>query len=43
MSSSEFTAKHRYARLTARKARLIADMIRGLAVDEAVSSVVARR
>lgn len=27
--TAEFTAKHRYARLTQRKARLIADMIRG--------------
>lgn len=32
----EFTAKHRYARLTARKARLIADVIRGKSVNEAL-------
>jgi len=27
--ATEFTAKHRYARITARKARLLADMVRG--------------
>ena len=32
----EFTAKHRYARITARKARLIADVIRGLSVNDAL-------
>jgi large subunit ribosomal protein L22 len=31
-----FMAKHRYARLTARKARLIADLIRGRGVNEAL-------
>ena len=31
-----FVAKHRYARLTARKARLIADMIRGCSANEAL-------
>jgi large subunit ribosomal protein L22 len=31
-----YTARHRYARLTARKARLIADMIRGRSVNEAL-------
>ncbi len=32
----EFVAKHRFARITARKARLIADMIRGLDVNVAL-------
>ena len=32
----EFTARHRYARITARKARLIADVIRGHSVNEAL-------
>lgn len=32
----EFMAKHRYARLTARKGRLIADMIRGRSANEAL-------
>ncbi len=32
----QFRAKHRYARLTARKARLIADLIRGLSANEAL-------
>lgn len=36
MSSKEFVAKHRYARITARKARLIADLIRGRSVNEAL-------
>lgn len=36
MSDREFVAKHRYARLTARKARLIADLIRGRSVNEAL-------
>ena len=31
-----YRAKHRYARLTARKARLIADAIRGLDVNQAL-------
>jgi large subunit ribosomal protein L22 len=35
-STPEFTAKHRYARMTARKARLVADMIRGRSVNEAL-------
>lgn len=35
----EFTAKHRYARITARKARLIADVIRGLSVNEALEKL----
>ena len=32
----EFTAKHRYARITQRKARLIADVIRGRSANEAI-------
>ncbi len=35
-ATKEFTARHRYARITARKARLIADMIRGRSVNEAL-------
>ncbi|MFT5289722.1 MAG: large subunit ribosomal protein L22 [Planctomycetota bacterium] len=31
-----YTAKHRYARLTARKARFVADAIRGLDVNKAL-------
>ena len=31
-----FRAKHRYARLTARKARMIADQIRGRSANEAL-------
>ena len=33
---SEFVAKHRFARITARKAGLIADLIRGRNVNEAL-------
>ena len=32
----EFAAKHRFARITARKARRIADLIRGKSVNEAL-------
>jgi large subunit ribosomal protein L22 len=32
----EFVAKHRFARITARKARRIADLIRGKSVNEAL-------
>jgi large subunit ribosomal protein L22 len=32
----EYTARHRFARLTARKARLVADVIRGKPVNEAL-------
>ncbi len=32
---TDYTAKHRYARLTARKARLIADLIRNRSANEA--------
>jgi len=32
----EFVAKHRFARITARKARYIADLIRGRGVNEAL-------
>jgi large subunit ribosomal protein L22 len=31
-----FTARHRFARITARKARYVADLIRGRAVNEAL-------
>lgn len=31
-----YTARHRYARITARKARLIADAIRGVSANEAL-------
>ena len=34
--NKEFVAKHRYARITARKARRIADLIRGRSVNEAL-------
>ncbi|MFT7668614.1 MAG: large subunit ribosomal protein L22 [Planctomycetota bacterium] len=34
--TAEFTAKHRYARITQRKARLIADLIRGRSANEAL-------
>lgn len=33
---SSYAARHRYARITARKARLIADLIRGRSVNEAL-------
>ncbi len=36
VAAPEFVAKHRFARLTARKARLIADMIRGRTANEAL-------
>jgi large subunit ribosomal protein L22 len=35
-ATQQFTAKHRYARSTARKARLVADAIRGMSVNEAL-------
>lgn len=35
----EFLAKHRYAKITARKARLIADLIRGRTVNEALETL----
>jgi len=35
-ASPEFVAKHRFARITARKARRIADLIRGKSVNEAL-------
>lgn len=34
--NKEFVAKHRFARITARKARRIADLIRGRSVNEAL-------
>ena len=35
-TQKEFMARHRYARITARKARLVADMIRGRSANEAL-------
>jgi large subunit ribosomal protein L22 len=35
-TTTEFTARHRFARITARKARRVADMIRGRSVNEAL-------
>lgn len=35
-SSTEFSARHRYARVTARKARLDADTIRGKDINQAM-------
>jgi large subunit ribosomal protein L22 len=35
-ATAEYTAKHRYARITQRKARLVADMIRGRSANEAL-------
>ena len=32
----QYAARHRYARTTARKARLVADMIRGKTVNRAL-------
>jgi large subunit ribosomal protein L22 len=36
MAGKEYTAKHRFARITARKARLIADAIRGQSANQAL-------
>lgn len=36
MSATEFSARHRFAGITARKARKIADLIRGRSVNEAL-------
>ena len=38
-AAPEFVARHRYARLTARKARLIADLIRGASVNQALEQL----
>lgn len=35
-ADNTYAARHRYARITARKARLIADLIRGRAVNDAL-------
>ena len=35
-ATMEFTARHRYARITARKARLVADTIRGRTANQAL-------
>ena len=34
--TTAFTARHRFARITARKARLIADLVRGRSANEAL-------
>jgi large subunit ribosomal protein L22 len=39
VSTQEFSARHRYARITARKARLVADAIRGLSVNRALETL----
>jgi len=39
LTKTDFMAKHRYARITARKARLVADAIRGMAVNEALETL----
>jgi len=36
LAGSEFVARHRFARITARKARRIADLIRGRSVNQAL-------
>lgn len=36
VETKSFMAKHRFARITARKARLVADLIRGRGVNEAL-------
>lgn len=38
-ATNDFRASHRYARITARKARLVADAIRGMAVNEALETL----
>jgi large subunit ribosomal protein L22 len=38
-TAKSFTARHRYARTTARKARLIADAIRGMSVNRAIETL----
>jgi large subunit ribosomal protein L22 len=38
-TSPAFTARHRYARMAARKARLVADLIRGLSVNRALEEL----
>ena len=37
MATKSFRAVHRYARIAPRKARLVADLVRGLQVDEAMA------
>ena len=39
MTVMAFQAIHRHARIAPRKARLVADMIRGLAVDQAMTAL----
>lgn len=36
VQASEFTAKHRYARISPRKTRLVVDLIRGLPCNQAL-------
>ncbi|MDP6762213.1 MAG: 50S ribosomal protein L22 [Planctomycetota bacterium] len=36
LTGPRFTARHRYARLTARKARLVADQLRGMSANSAI-------
>ena len=38
-ATKQFVARHRFARLTARKARLSADMIRGMDVNQAIETL----
>ena len=38
-ASKQYVAKHRFARMTARKARLAADMIRGMDVNQALETL----
>ena len=39
MASNSYRASHRFARIAPRKARLVADMIRGKSVDEALTAL----
>ena len=39
MVSTEYKATHRYARMTARKARYVVDLIRGLSVNRALETL----
>ena len=38
-TAQEFTATHRYARISARKARLVVDLIRGAPVEKAMQDL----
>jgi len=37
--TAQYTARHRYARITARKARLVADSIRGASANQALDQL----